>query len=144
MFLASDSAGGELNARCALVQVDVRQMADAMVASGMKDAGYNYVNLDGGWLGGREEDGTPIPNPSMFPSGMAALAQYVHSKGLRFGIYRDRHEGLGHEEADAKQYAKWKCDYVKNDGYGNSSQAYSHGLSATEVCTSPSQLLLPA
>jgi alpha-galactosidase len=57
----------------------------------------------------------------------------VHSKGLKFGIYRDRHEGLGHEEADAKQYAAWKCDYVKNDGYGNSSQAYSGGLTATQV-----------
>ena len=51
----------------------------------------------------------------------------------KFGIYRDRHEGLGHEEADAKQYAEWKCDYVKNDGYGNSTPAYSHGMTATEV-----------
>jgi alpha-galactosidase len=127
-------------------EVDVRQMADAIVKSGMKDAGYSYVNLDGGWMGSREEDGTPIPNPTMFPSGMAALAQYVHSKGLRFGIYRDRHEGLGHEVADAKQFAKWECDYVKNDGYGNSTEAYSNGMTATEVCTysfSPSHLWLP-
>eukprot|EP01044_Picomonas_judraskeda_P006362 COSAG03_NODE_631_length_6620_cov_2.507898_2_plen_360_part_00 len=117
-------------------EVDIRQMADAMVSTGMKDAGYEYLNLDGGWLGGREEDGTPIANPSMFPSGMGALAAYVHSRGLKFGIYRDRHEGLGHEEADAKQYAKWQCDYVKNDGYGNSTEAYSHGMTATEVCES--------
>jgi alpha-galactosidase len=114
-------------------ETDVRGMADALVASGMKDAGYQYVNLDGGWLGSRTEDGTPVPNPAMFPSGMPALVDYVHAKGLKFGIYRDRHEGLGFEAADARQYAAWECDYVKNDGYGNSTQQYSHGMTATEV-----------
>ena len=69
------------------------QMADAMVSSGMADAGYTYVNLDAGWLGGRGADGTPHEDKRMFPSGMAALVEYVHSKGLKFGIYRDRHLG---------------------------------------------------
>merc|ERR1712166_317473 len=115
-------------------EVDIRQMADALVSSGMADAGYSYINLDGGWLGGRDPaTGAPYPNAAMFPSGIPALVDYVHNKGLRFGIYRDRHEGLGHEEIDAKQYAAWKCDYVKNDGYGNSSQSYSHGQTATQV-----------
>ena len=144
---------------------DVRGMADAMVSSGMKDAGYSYINLDGGWLGARDnESGAPYPNPAMFPSGMPALVDYVHSKGLKFGIYRDRHEGLGHEAVDAKQYAKWKVrmlvvvvvllllalllllllltsllfyhvqvDYLKNDGYGNSTASYSSGKTATQV-----------
>lgn len=141
-------------------EVDVRQMADALVSSGMKKAGYTYINLDGGWLGGRDNvTGVPYPNPSMFPSGMPALVDYVHSLGLKFGIYRDRHRGLGYEVVDAQTYAKWKCDYVKNDGYGksgcflittlgdvfilptkntsnatgNSTQSYSHGQTATEV-----------
>jgi alpha-galactosidase len=114
-------------------EVDIRQMADALVSSGLQKSGYQYINLDGGWSGSRDsKTGKQIANPEKFPSGMPALVEYIHSKGLLFGIYRDRTQGFGHEEADAQQYAEWKVDYVKNDGYGytphsnmTSSQVYA-------------------
>jgi alpha-galactosidase len=100
---------------------DVRAAADAIVASGMKDAGYIYVNIDDAWQGDRDANGNIQPN-SKFPD-MKALADYVHSKGLKIGIY----SGPGpktcggytgsyqHEEQDAKQYAAWGFDYLKYD-----------------------------
>ncbi|MHA0856778.1 NPCBM/NEW2 domain-containing protein [Paenibacillus sp. CMAA1364] len=66
----------------------LHEQADAMVSSGMKDAGYQFVNLDDGWIGGRDTTGVPLPNPK-FPSGMKSLADYIHSKGLKAGIYTD-------------------------------------------------------
>ena len=102
---------------------DIRAMADAMVASGMKDAGYTYVNIDDTWEGERDADGALHPNEK-FPD-MRALADYVHSKGLRFGIYAgpgprmcEGGEGsgsLGHEEQDAQMFAAWGVDYLKYD-----------------------------
>jgi alpha-galactosidase len=98
---------------------DIRQIADTLVTSGLAKQGYKYVNLDGGWMGSRDPaSGRPVASPVRFPSGMQALVDYVHAKGLLFGIYRDRREGFGHETADAQQFAEWKCDYIKNDGYG--------------------------
>jgi alpha-galactosidase len=100
---------------------DVRTAADEIVASGMKDAGYIYVNIDDAWQGERDAQGNIQPN-SKFPD-MKALADYVHSKGLKIGIY----SGPGpktcggytgsyqHEEQDAKQYAAWGFDYLKYD-----------------------------
>ena len=67
----------------------IRQTADAMVASGMKDAGYQYVNIDDCWQGKRDGQGFIHPDAKKFPSGMKALADYVHSKGLKLGIYSD-------------------------------------------------------
>ena len=67
----------------------IRETADAMVASGMKDAGYEYVNIDDCWHGERDENGCIQPDPERFPSGMKALADYVHSLGLKLGIYSD-------------------------------------------------------
>jgi alpha-galactosidase len=116
-------------------EVTLRQIADAMVSSGMKDAGYEYVRIDECWTGGRDANGRILESPQRFPSGMKALADYVHSKGLKLGIYTDvgpktcmaashvdpqerisNHEGsLGHEFEDAKQYAEWGIDHVKND-----------------------------
>ncbi len=113
----------------------LRQMADAMVASGMRDAGYEYIRIDECWQGGRDSNGVIYPDPKRFPSGMKALADYVHSKGLKLGIYTDvgpktclavasidpqeklsSHDGsLGHEFEDARQYAAWEVDHVKND-----------------------------
>jgi alpha-galactosidase len=99
----------------------IRAQADALVASGMKDAGYIYVNLDEGWAGSRDADGTIHPNAG-FPD-MKGLADYIHSKGLKFGLYSapsastcGGHPGsMGHETQDARTYAQWGVDYLKYD-----------------------------
>lgn len=99
----------------------IRATADAMVSSGMRDAGYVYINIDDTWEGERDAQGNIHPN-SKFPD-MKALADYVHSKGLKLGIYSSpgaktcaKYEGsLGHEEQDAKTYASWGIDYLKYD-----------------------------
>lgn len=99
----------------------IRGAADALVSSGMKDAGYIYVNIDDSWEGGRDGDGNITTNKK-FPD-MKALADYVHSKGLKIGIYSSPGpktcggwEGsFGHEEQDAKMYANWGIDYLKYD-----------------------------
>jgi alpha-galactosidase len=99
----------------------IRAQADAMVASGMKDAGYRYINIDDTWEGARDAQGVIHPN-AKFPD-MKALADYVHSKGLKLGIYSSPGpktcEGYpgsqGHEEQDAKTYAAWGIDYLKYD-----------------------------
>ncbi|HEX5282570.1 MAG TPA: glycoside hydrolase family 27 protein [Bryocella sp.] len=99
----------------------IRATADAMVKSGMRDAGYIYVNIDDTWEGQRDGRGNIQAN-SKFPD-MKALADYVHSKGLKLGIYSSPgaktcagYEGsLGHEEQDAKTYAAWGIDYLKYD-----------------------------
>jgi len=99
----------------------VRKQADAMVSSGMRDAGYVYVNIDDTWEAGRNATGE-IQTNSKFPD-MKALADYVHSKGLKLGIYSSPgpktcagYEGsYGHEEQDAATYARWGIDYLKYD-----------------------------
>ena len=99
----------------------VREIADAMVSSGMKDAGYVYVNIDDTWEGERDAQGNILLN-NKFPD-MKSLADYVHSKGLKIGIYSSpgpktcaRFEGsYQHEEHDAKTYAAWGIDYLKYD-----------------------------
>ena len=99
----------------------VREQADAMVSSGMRDAGYVYINIDDTWEGDRDAQGN-IQTNSKFPD-MKALADYVHSKGLKLGIYSSPgaktcagFEGsLGHEDQDAATYAKWGIDYLKYD-----------------------------
>lgn len=108
---------------CDINEQLIREMADAMVESGMRDAGYVYLNLDDCWHGERDELGFIQPDPERFPSGMKALADYVHGKGLKFGIYSDagdktcggRPGSNGHEYQDALQYAKWGVDYLKYD-----------------------------
>ena len=99
----------------------VREMADAMVSSGMRDAGYLYINIDDTWELGRDVNGN-ITSNRKFPD-MKALADYVHSKGLKIGIYSSPgpktcagYEGsFGHEEQDAKTFAAWGIDYLKYD-----------------------------
>jgi alpha-galactosidase len=106
---------------CKVTEADVRSAADAMVANGMKAAGYTYVNIDDCWQGKRDEKGVLHPNEK-FPD-MKALADYVHSKGLKIGIYSSPgpktcagFEGsFGHEEQDASMYADWGIDYLKYD-----------------------------
>lgn len=100
---------------------DIRDSADQIVASGMRDAGYLYVNIDDTWEGERDANGVLHSNEK-FPD-MKALADYVHSKGLKIGIYSSPgpktcagFEGsLGHEEQDAQLYASWGIDYLKYD-----------------------------
>ncbi len=101
----------------------IRETADALVASGMRDAGYIYLNIDDCWHGQRDALGTIFPDRQRFPSGMKALADYVHSKGLKLGIYSDagwktcggRPGSRGHEFQDALAYAAWGIDYLKYD-----------------------------
>ena len=73
---------------CDVSESLIRETADAMVSSGMRDAGYEYVVIDDCWQVGRDTDGEIVVDPERFPSGMKALADYVHSKGLKFGITR--------------------------------------------------------
>lgn len=101
----------------------IKTIADAMVESGLRDAGYVYLNLDDCWHGERDSLGFIQADPLKFPSGMKALGDYIHSKGLKFGIYSDagrktcggRPGSFGHEYQDALQYAKWGVDYLKYD-----------------------------
>ena len=101
----------------------IRGIADAMVSSGMKDAGYEYIVIDDCWQVSRDSLGFIVADPERFPSGIKALADYIHSKGLKFGIYScagsktcaGRPGSRGHEFQDALQYAKWGVDYLKYD-----------------------------
>jgi len=101
----------------------VRETADAMVSNGMKDAGYQFVILDDCWQTGRDATGNILADAERFPSGIKALADYIHGKGLKLGIYSDvgtmtcakRPGSIGHEYQDAKQYANWGVDYLKED-----------------------------
>lgn len=105
---------------------DIKEIADAMVSSGMLEAGYNYVFIDDGWQGGRDNRNNIIPDPVKFPSGIKALADYVHSKGMKLGIYSDAAPltcagytaSLGFEEQDARTFAGWGIDYLKYDYCG--------------------------
>jgi alpha-galactosidase len=99
------------------------QTADTLVSSGLREAGYTYVVIDDHWHGGRDDHGVLFPDPIKFPSGVAALAEYVHARGLKFGIYSDAGEktcggepgSLGFEEIDARTFASWGVDYLKYD-----------------------------
>jgi alpha-galactosidase len=101
----------------------IREMADAMINNNMLKAGYQYVYIDDGWVGGRDNRNNIIPDAKKFPSGIKALADYVHGKGLKIGIYSDASpytcEGytasLHFEEMDAKTFADWGIDYLKYD-----------------------------
>lgn len=104
-----------------VTDADVRSAADALVSTGMRDVGYVYVNVDDTWQGKRDAQGVLHPN-ERFPD-MKALGDYIHAKGLKFGIYSSPgaktcggYEGsLGHEAQDAKMYAEWGVDFLKYD-----------------------------
>lgn len=108
---------------CDVSEKLIKEIADAMVTSGLKDAGYQYVVIDDCWQVARGRDGTIVADPERFPSGMKALADYVHAKGLKFGLYSDagsktcqgRPGSNGYEVEDARQYAAWGVDYLKYD-----------------------------
>jgi alpha-galactosidase len=108
---------------CDINESLIRETADAMASNGMKAAGYQYVNIDDCWHGTRDSLGFIRPDPDRFPSGMKALADYVHAKGLKLGIYSDagsktcakRPGSRGYENQDAETYARWGIDYLKYD-----------------------------
>lgn len=102
---------------------NLREMADAMVAQGLDKLGYRYIFIDDCWQGGRDNRNNMIPDPQKFPSGMKALCDYIHSKGLKVGIYSCAAPltcagftaSLGFEDQDARTFAKWGIDYLKYD-----------------------------
>ena len=116
----------------------IRQTADAMATNGMKNAGYQYVNIDDCWHGVRDVQGFIQPDANKFPSGIKALADYVHAKGLKLGIYSDvgnqtcggRPGSRGHEYQDALTYASWGVDYLKYD-WCNAEDLKAQGAYAT-------------
>ena len=115
----------------------IKTVADAIATNGMKDAGYEYVVIDDCWQVKRDDQGNILVDAQRFPSGIKGVAGYVHSKGLKFGIYSDagtktcagRPASQGHEYQDAIQYAKWGVDYLKydwcNTGTRNAQEAYT-------------------
>jgi alpha-galactosidase len=115
---------------CDINEKLIREAADAVVSTGMKDAGYQYVVIDDCWQVSRDAQGNIVPSPEHFPSGMKALGDYVHAKGLKFGIYSDagtatcqgRPGSRGYEFQDARQYAAWGVDYLKYDWCNSGTQ----------------------
>jgi alpha-galactosidase len=108
----------------------VKGIADIFVEKGLKDAGYQYVNLDDCWaLPARDANGKLVPDPVRFPGGIKAVADYVHARGLKLGIYTSAGTktcnsagfpgALGHEYSDAQQFADWGVDYLKYDNCNN-------------------------
>ncbi|AXX30504.1 ricin-type beta-trefoil lectin domain protein [Actinosynnema pretiosum subsp. pretiosum] len=116
---------------CGITEGQVRQAADAMASSGMRDAGYRYVVVDDCWFDPQRDSAGDLRNhPTKFPSGMKALGDYIHGKGLKFGIYQAPNEktcaqgtgahpgatgSKGHEAQDARSFASWGVDYLKYD-----------------------------
>jgi alpha-galactosidase len=128
----------------------VKDIADAFVKLGLKDAGYEYIVLDDGWSASeRDEEGNLVADPKKFPSGMKALADYIHGKGLKFGIYNCAGSktcggypgSRGHEYQDARTYAMWDVDYLKydwcNTGKINAEEAYSTMRDALKAAGRP-------
>ncbi|WP_066721519.1 glycoside hydrolase family 27 protein [Sphingomonas pituitosa] len=134
---------------CNVSEKLIRDTADALVASGMRDAGYRYVVIDDCWQGTRDADGFIQADATRFPSGIKALADYVHARGLKFGIYSDagtktcggRPGSQGHEYQDALQYARWGVDYLKYDwcstGTRNAEEAYATMADALKATGRP-------
>ena len=113
---------------CEIDEQLIRETADGLVASGMAAAGYEYINIDDCWMAyERDADGNLQPDPSRFPGGIAAIADYIHARGLKLGIYSSagtltcegRPGSLGHETRDAARFAAWGVDYLKYDNCGD-------------------------
>jgi alpha-galactosidase len=115
---------------CDISEKLIMEIADAMVNSGMADAGYEYIVIDDCWQVARDENGEIVVDKERFPNGMKYLADYIHSKGLKFGIYSDagtktcqgRPGGRGYEFQDARTYARWGVDYLKYDWCNTTTQ----------------------
>ena len=105
----------------------IKETADALVATGLRDLGYTFVNLDGGWPMGRNRtNGRLVPDPSRFPGGIRSLADYVHARKLKLGIYTARSQwscdgtpgSYSFEAVDADTICDWQVDYLKIDNCG--------------------------
>jgi len=122
---------------CNVNEKVIRDSADAIASNGMKAAGYQYVVIDDCWHGSRDANGFITEDRERFPGGLKALGDYIHARGLKFGIYSDagtktcggRPGSQGHEYQDAQQYARWGVDYLKYDwcssGVRNAEEAYA-------------------
>jgi alpha-galactosidase len=113
---------------CDVTEDDIRDAADLLVDTGLRDAGYEYLVVDDCWMAEEvAEDGRLRPHPEDFPSGVEALAEYVHDRGLKFGIYSSAGDAtcqgypasLGRERTHARQFADWGVDYLKYDNCGD-------------------------
>ena len=136
---------------CAVTERTVRETADAMVRTGMRGAGYRFVNLDDCWMGwARAANGELVPDHARFPHGIAAVARYVHARGLLLGTYLDagrrtcagRPGSAGHLEQDARMVARWGTDLVKLDwcyagGAGPATLAYARMRDALRATGRP-------
>ncbi|EIN11230.1 glycoside hydrolase [Punctularia strigosozonata HHB-11173 SS5] len=137
---------------CGINEELILSSAKLLVSTGLKDAGYNYVNVDDCWHAPeRASDGSPAWDPNTFPRGIKALADDVHDLGLKFGIYSSagtmtcqrRFGSLGYEEIDAKAYAEWGVDLLKydncfNDGlFGNETVSYAKMANALNATGRP-------
>ena len=125
----------------------IRQTADAMVTSGLRDAGYVYVNIDDAWMADtRDAAGNLRPDPTRFPSGIKVLADYVHARGLKLGIYADagvltcggKPGSLGRERQDADRFAAWGVDYLKYDNCYAGPGCAQTGVCPNSTCRPPS------
>jgi len=109
--------------RCNISAQDIKDAAQAIIDQNLHTYGYQYVNMDDCWAAGRYENGTVYPDPETFPNGVKDVADFVHSLGLKFGIYTDRGTetcqgrpgSYGYETIDADTYASWGVDYLKED-----------------------------
>ncbi len=130
--------------QCNVSEDLIKSVADSIATNGMKDAGYEYVVIDDCWQVSRDDNGNIVADAQHFPSGIKALADYVHSKGLKFGIYSDagtktcagRPASQGHEYQDALEYARWGIDYLKYDW------CHTETRNAEEAYTTMSNALL--
>jgi alpha-galactosidase len=134
---------------CNVSEKLIKEIADAMVENGMRDAGYQFLVIDDCWQVRRDGEGNIVCDPERFSSGMKSLADYVHSKGLEFGIYscagsatcQKRPGSRGYEFQDARTYAKWGVDYLKYDWCNNEGQnakaAYKTMSDALKTCGRP-------
>jgi len=130
--------------QCNVSEDLIKSVADSIATNGMKDAGYEYVVIDDCWQVSRDDNGNIVADAQHFPSGIKALADYVHSKGLKFGMYSDagtktcagRPASQGHEYQDALQYARWGVDYLKYDW------CHTETRNAEEAYTTMSNALL--
>ncbi|MEV6978895.1 alpha-galactosidase [Kitasatospora sp. NPDC093806] len=132
---------------CEVDERVIQETADKLATSGLRSAGYDYVNLDDCWMSPeRDAAGDLVPDPVRFPHGLRALSDYLHARGLKLGIYESAGVGtcagypgsLGHEQQDANSFAAWGVDYLKYDNCRNQGvparqryQAMSDALAAT-------------
>jgi alpha-galactosidase len=128
----------------------IKDMTDAFIKLGLKDAGYEYIVMDDGWMAmERDKNGNLVPDPAKFPNGLKALADYIHSKGLKIGIYNCAGNktcggypgSRGYEYQDARSYASWDIDYLKydwcNTGKINAEEAYKTMRDALKMAGRP-------